>query len=208
MDTWYLENLVCPLDKTPLSLDSDILVSQTGNQYPVVDGVPVMLLKDVRQTHGAASSSLKVAWDGVDDTNEVSRLFVDTLGISNSEKRDLVELVQEDSGNIDPVVAYVIGATSGYTYKHLIGDLEEYPIPTLRLPDVNGESFLELGCNWGRWCIAAARKNYSVVGIDPSLGAIMAARRVAEQLDFDIKGLSVNNFVISSKMLLQKSAGR
>jgi SAM-dependent methyltransferase len=41
---------------------------------------------------------------------------------------------------------------------------------------------LEIGCNWGRWCLAAARRGYRVVGIDPSLEAIAAARRVARQL--------------------------
>jgi len=83
----------------------------------------------------------------------------------------------------------MIGATSGYSYKHLIGNLKSYPIPELRLPEANGKTFLELGCNWGRWCIAAARKGYAVVGIDPSLGAILAARRVAEQLGLPIKYL-------------------
>jgi SAM-dependent methyltransferase len=41
---------------------------------------------------------------------------------------------------------------------------------------------LDVGCNWGRWSIAAARAGYRVVGIDPSLGAIAAARRVSEQM--------------------------
>ena len=30
----------------------------------------------------------------------------------------------------------------------------EYPIPELRLPPGDGRSFLEVGCNWGRWCVA------------------------------------------------------
>jgi SAM-dependent methyltransferase len=42
--------------------------------------------------------------------------------------------------------------------------------------------FLEIGSNWGRWCIAAAQRGYRVVGIDPSLRSILAARRVARQL--------------------------
>jgi ubiquinone/menaquinone biosynthesis C-methylase UbiE len=36
---------------------------------------------------------------------------------------------------------------------------------------------LDVDCNWGRWSISGARKGWHVVGIDPSLGAIMAARR-------------------------------
>jgi len=46
---------------------------------------------------------------------------------------------------------------------------------------------IDIGCNWGRWSIAAARKGYRVVGIDPSLGGVMAARRVAQQLDLAIE---------------------
>jgi ubiquinone/menaquinone biosynthesis C-methylase UbiE len=46
---------------------------------------------------------------------------------------------------------------------------------------------LDIGCNWGRWSIAATKKGYTVVGIDPSLGAIMAARRVANQMGLTIK---------------------
>jgi SAM-dependent methyltransferase len=60
-----------------------------------------------------------------------------------------------------------------------------YPIPDLRLPPGEGRVFLEVGCNWGRWCVSAARRGYSVVGVDPSLDAIRAARHVAEQLGVD-----------------------
>jgi SAM-dependent methyltransferase len=63
--------------------------------------------------------------------------------------------------------------------------LNEYPIPELRLPGGNEKLFLEIGCNWGRWSIAAARLGYRCVGIDPSLKAIRAARGVARQIGID-----------------------
>src|SRR5204863_8472237 len=65
------------------------------------------------------------------------------------------------------------------------GVLDRYPIPVLRLPDGGGRRLLDVGCSWGRWSMAAARNGYRVVGIDPSLGAVMAARRVARDLKFD-----------------------
>ena len=83
---------------------------------------------------------------------------------------------------LDPFVREVIGATCGRLYEHLIADLPEYPIPELRLPPGGRRTFLEVGCNWGRWCVAAARRGYVPTGIDPSLKGIQAARRVAEQL--------------------------
>jgi SAM-dependent methyltransferase len=39
-----------------------------------------------------------------------------------------------------------------------------------------------VGCNWGRWSVAAARLGYRPVGLDPSLGAVLAARRVCRQM--------------------------
>src|SRR5204862_87976 len=38
---------------------------------------------------------------------------------------------------------------------------------------------------WGRWCFAAARRGYVPIGIDPSLEAIAAGRRIARQLGVD-----------------------
>jgi SAM-dependent methyltransferase len=76
----------------------------------------------------------------------------------------------------------MIAATNGCLYVPLIGNLTEYPIPHLRLPRGEGKLFLEIGCHWGRWCVAAARKGYYPVGIDPSLNGIRSARKVAQQL--------------------------
>jgi SAM-dependent methyltransferase len=86
---------------------------------------------------------------------------------------------------IDPFVQEVIGATCGRLYEHLSAELPEYPIPELRLPPGEGRTFLEVGCNWGRWCVAAARRGYRPTGVDPSLKGIQAARRVAGQLGVD-----------------------
>jgi SAM-dependent methyltransferase len=87
-----------------------------------------------------------------------------------------------DMSAVDPFVQNEIVGTNGNLYRHLVGTLPRYPIPVLRLPEAAGEIFLDIGCNWGRWCVAAARKGYRVIGIDPSLDAILAARRVAQQL--------------------------
>lgn len=86
---------------------------------------------------------------------------------------------------IDAVVQEAVAATCGFLYRPMLGRMTEYPIPELRLPPGEGRLFLEVGCHWGRWCVAAARRGYAPVGIDPSLEAILAARRVAAQLDVD-----------------------
>ena len=187
---WYQDELVCPLDHQPLKLSDGFLISSAGRRYPVVDGIPVMLLEDADQTHWVAQRSLKRAQG---DESVIDRrapeLYLESLGINDQERQGIVRLADRGDLDIDPVVSYLVGATCGNTYGHLTGNLKSYPIPDLRLPEVTGDSFLELGCNWGRWCIAAARKGYAAVGIDPSLGAVMAARRVARQLDLPIKYL-------------------
>jgi SAM-dependent methyltransferase len=143
----------------------------------VVEGIPVMLLEDERQTMSLCQSSLRQAWKGPDETE----LYLDSIGLNEAEKRGIAELAGKGP-KIDPAVTFLVSATNGIAYKHLIGILDRYPIPELRLPPGAGKVLLDVGCNWGRWSIAAAKLGYQPVGIDPSLGAVMAARRVARQL--------------------------
>ena len=83
---------------------------------------------------------------------------------------------------IDSYVQRAIGATNGNLYAGLRGRLDCYPIPLLDLPLGAGRRLLDVGSNWGRWTIAAARLGYNAVGIDPSFDAISAARNVARAL--------------------------
>jgi SAM-dependent methyltransferase len=132
-----------------------------------------MLCDDPEPTLWVAQASLKAARQaGQRPQND---MFLDTLGLSESERDAIGRLPM---GPVDPVVSMLVPATSGHLYFARQGKYGSYPIPELRLPDSHGERFLELGCSWGRWCVAAARKGYRVVGIDPSLGAVLAAKRV------------------------------
>jgi SAM-dependent methyltransferase len=113
-------------------------------------------------------------------------LYLESLGVSEAEKNLIVTLADAPATTIDPVVSVILAATNGILYKHLIGRLTIYPIPRLPLPQGEGKLLLDIGCSWGRWSIAAARNGYKVVGIDPSLGALMAAQRVARSMNIDI----------------------
>ena len=182
IDPWFLENLVCPVSHESLEYLNGDLVSVSGRRYPVVEGIPVMLVDKVEQTIGVASESIMRAADEDYADDRAKRFHLESLGISEEEKEVLIKLIDEDTLSIDPVVALLIGATSGYAYQHLIGKLDSYPIPAIRLPKVEGDTLLDIGCNWGRWSLSAARRGYQVIGIDPSLGAVLAARRVGDQL--------------------------
>lgn len=154
--------LVCPRDLGDLRLESGMLACGGGHRYPLARGIPVLLLEDEPPTHAACRTSLVEA-EGLTEPDP------DATG----------------SQDVDPVVQAVVAATCGSLYRHLVGRLETYPIPELRLPPGNGKLFLEIGCSWGRWCVAAARRGYRVVGVDPSLDAIAAARRIAHQLEIE-----------------------
>lgn len=179
-DPWLVEHLACPADRRRLRLDGDSLTCAEAHRYPIVDGVPVMLPEGQSPTMAGTEHSLRRAHGESVDPRRPD-LYLESLGISADEKSGVVELAGR-GGPIDPVVAYLVAATNGLMYRHLVGALKRYPIPSLPLPAGEGRLLLDVGCSWGRWSLAAHARGYEVVGVDPSLGAVMAARRVARQL--------------------------
>lgn len=200
IDSWYIENLVCPLDQQRLVFNDGRLQCRSSHSYPVVDGVPVMLVSGATQTINIADASLKRAESSQLD-GRAPDLHLESLGISDAEKAGVLALSKNGS-KIDPVVAYLVAATNGLMYRHLIGSLDRYPLPELPLTDGGGRSLLDVGCSWGRWTLAASRRGYRAVGIDPSLGAVMAARRVARQLGADV------HYVVGDARFLPFAAGK
>jgi len=160
-DTGLLPLLVCPRHGLPLAQQESSLVCTGGDRYAIIEGIPILLLSEATQTHVEGTRSLEVARQG---------------------QSAMLPQFNVPAGTIDPFVQTSIGATNGSLYQHLVGNMKEYPIPHLRLPAGDSKLFLEIGCSWGRWCIAAARQGYRPVGIDPSLKGVRAARRVAAQL--------------------------
>lgn len=165
VDSVLLGIIACPRDNGHLRFLEGRLCCGCGSTYPVVDGIPILLRDDVEQTHFQAQRSLDVAHGRVKPPAHEERLPGD-LG----------------AAEIDPVVQAGVAGTNGIMYTALIGNLKQYPIPDIDLPAGQGRVFIEIGSNWGRWCIAAARKGYMVIGVDPSLRALRAAARVAAQL--------------------------
>jgi 2-polyprenyl-3-methyl-5-hydroxy-6-metoxy-1,4-benzoquinol methylase len=163
MNEWLSSRLACPRDKQALSRSGDMLTCASGHGYPVFEGIPVMLVDDVDTTHDYITRTLeKVAGKATDDPAPPSEAA--------------------DKDHIDEFVQGEIPYTSGNLYFSVQYKLKRYPIPATRLRPGNGERLLDIGCNWGRWTIAAAQKGYRPIGIDPSLDAVLAARRVSKQL--------------------------
>lgn len=162
-DQWLATNLICPVDHLSLSFDGKHLFCEMNHKYRVLQGIPIMLV------------------DGLDATHHV---FTESIALSRATDEELEQLLPAlpAVNGIDEYVQGMIGATNGTLYKHLRYKLKRYPIPELRLPEGRGKVFLELGCNWGRWCLSASRKGYFAVGIDPSFKGLLAAKRVAKEL--------------------------
>lgn len=166
MNDWLKKHLICPRDKHTLNFRKDELTCPNGHVYPVVSGIPVMLVEESEATHGYIEKTLK----------KVAEMRSGGQTVEESES------VPADENAIDEFVQNEIPYTSGILYIPVQNKLPRYPIPETRLWPGRGERLLDIGCNWGRWSIAAAHKGFRPVGLDPSLEAVMAARRVSRQL--------------------------
>lgn len=176
MNEWLRTHLVCPRDKKHLDLVDDQLTCEDGHAYPVYDGIPIMLVDDAEVTHDYIRQTLEK--------------------VSAKSAAGLDERSGAGEHEIDKYVQGEVPYTSGNLYFSVQHRLVRYPIPELRLPEGNGQSLLDIGCNWGRWSIAAAQKGYRPIGMDPSLDAVLAARRVSKQLDVE------TNFVVGDSRFL------
>jgi SAM-dependent methyltransferase/uncharacterized protein YbaR (Trm112 family) len=158
-----VNDFVCPRDRTALSERGETLVCEDGHEYPYVDGIPVLVVDD------ELSPTQPGYWATPEQIERVRAAVPPPI----------------EGDAVDPYVAELILGTHGNLYKHLSGGMTRYPIPDFPLPRGDGELLLDIGCNWGRWTIAAARAGYRPIGIDPSFEAIVAARRIARQLGVD-----------------------
>ncbi len=156
--------LACPRDQRPLILSGASLICSEGHRYAIVEEIPVLLRDDVSHTHWAATLALEAA----------------RLGAALDDWA-----APRPAEGVHPYVQEGIGATGGNLYRSLIGRLPKYPIPELPLPEGGGRTLVDVGCNWGRWTIAAARRGYHAIGVDPSLQALLAARAVCAQLGLE-----------------------
>ena len=161
---WLDDNLVCPYDGSPLTA-ADKRVCAAGHDFPVVHGVPVVLRHDVPPTHHLWRTTAD------DITRHAARPLFD-VGAGGSA--------------IDPFVERWLVATCGLLYRRYRRPLARYPIPDIALPPGEGRVLLDVGSNWGRWALAAARAGYRVVAIDPWLEAALAGTRIARQLDIPV----------------------
>ena len=172
LDYWFLENLVCPVDKSAMSQMKDQLICNKNNHnYSIFKNIPIMLVKEKIPTH---SGLFQNTWNIINGKNAIE----ENLPMQKSEKY------------VDFFVQKMVAATNSHFYKNLIGKLPRYPIPHFPFTSpTKGQLLLDVGCSWGRWCFSASKSGFIPVGIDPDLESILAAKRVAKQLNVDSRFL-------------------
>src|SRR5207237_10307095 len=63
-DTRLLPILVCPRDHLPLKYENSSLRCERGHRYAIIEGVPILLVSEIPQTHIEGTRSLVVAEEG------------------------------------------------------------------------------------------------------------------------------------------------
>lgn len=159
MQAWVEAILTCPRDGGGLSLDGESLSCPAGHAYPIVQGIPVMLIEEVEPTHGAIRETLS-QWRELSTSPDVDR------GTTKVHPFVLTELVK----------------TCGNMYRG-VSQLPDYPIPRFPLaPEADEATLIDIGSNWGRWSVSASRNGFRVVGLEPSLLSALAGQEIARQL--------------------------
>jgi ubiquinone/menaquinone biosynthesis C-methylase UbiE/uncharacterized protein YbaR (Trm112 family) len=171
MKKWLEESLVCPRDKQSFEKKDNRLVCSNGHSYPVIDGIPIMLVDEEAPTHDYITDSLNEA-----EKIEAGEQLGEFLDLDKKENAE---------GEIDAFVQGEVPYTCGNLYFSVQHTLTRYPFPNIPISSGDGKRLLDVGCNWGRWTIPAQKKGYDAVGIDPSLKAVLAARRISRQLGVD-----------------------
>lgn len=165
-DSWLLDNVVCPVDHCPLSREGNWLCStiNPSRKYPIAYGIPVLLRDDIEPTAWWARESLKRA-------NAIA------------DGRPDHDYYDCNDDEIHPHVRGILESTGGHLYAAVKQSIQDYPIPGIRVSRRSESQFLlDCGCNWGRWTFSSARCGIPSIGVDPSLGAVIAARQIRRRL--------------------------
>lgn len=158
-----IDGLVCPRDRRPLELDGWTLRCPEGHAFPYPDGIAVLVDLELEPTQ-------RDYWAHAED---VERMRAEAPP-------------EVDGDEVDPYVAQLMVGTHGNLYRAL-ERIPRYPIPPFPREAGENARLLDIGCNWGRWTLAAARAGFDATGVDPSLEAIVAATRIGRQLGADAR---------------------
>src|SRR5437868_2878039 len=110
IDEWYLTNLVCCVDHTPLEYRNGHLVSDKGRKYPVVDGVPIMLSEEENFTHGHMLLALKRARGEIAPDVRAPHLYIEAMTQPESMREAIAQMANKGDNAVDPYVSHMVAS--------------------------------------------------------------------------------------------------
>jgi|TARA_B110000261_G_C13067927_1_gene350912 ubiquinone/menaquinone biosynthesis C-methylase UbiE/uncharacterized protein YbaR (Trm112 family) len=169
IDQWYLDNLVCPIDKSQLAYENNQMhCIKHSHIYNIFRGIPIMLVDKYQKTNNLHS--------------------LRTVNIVEGREKLRFDLQRDLKKNeIDPLVQEIIAETNSNFYTKAVGKLKTYTIPDFPISTNDNKHLLDVGCGWGRWCISSSKSGFDTIGIDPCIDSIMAAIRISKQLNIKTK---------------------
>ena len=189
INNWLINNLVCPISKLPLVKKKNYFLSKNGEMYPIVNNIPIMIPLHKKPNHFSAYKSLYFSKKIESNKDKKNQYFIETTTMSKLEKKLVYKKLEILNNNKESdlkkniaIVSGLVAATNGIAYKVSDGNLDELPIPIIpkKINKHLVKPTLDIGCNWGRWSIACSDKKNIIIGIDPSLGAVIAASNLAK----------------------------
>lgn len=180
MERW-LELLVDPVERKPLSVDGARLVAQNGAHYPIVDGIPVLLRSDIAPTFLGMQRSLELSGHAL---RGLPIDPIDALHLGETARAQIRQRVAAGEDAAEAVIQRFLLLTNGLGYRTAL-PRGAVPIPQFPLCGA-GHRLLDVGCSWGRWTMAAARAGFTAIGVDPLLGPLLAGKRFAARNGFTV----------------------
>ncbi len=160
--------IVSPNDGTRLTLEGDdveTLVSETGDRFPIVEDVPILL-------NDAAAPNFD---EHFAITKDIAKKY------SAGDRSCLPDFYMD----FDKTIQHYEDCAGGYA--GLMYD--DVPFKGFSLPFLpnrewgRGKAFLDVGSGWGRWVLGAGLSGYAGIGVDPTLTNILHGKTIAKMLN-------------------------
>ncbi|MGH6955936.1 MAG: class I SAM-dependent methyltransferase [Caulobacteraceae bacterium] len=157
IDPALLALLRCPASGLTLRQQGLKLVSaDDGHEYAIASGIPCLIASGLAPTHGNYTPLIEHS----------SKLAGEPFLAADT------QLIEYLNGMLVP--------TCGNLFRGVtVSSLDCLPIPP---SECFASPMLDIGCNWGRWTIAAARAGVRVIGVDIHLEGLLYAQQLARRL--------------------------
>src|SRR5262245_55487614 len=114
--TDWVSILACPVDRAALCAKGSKLLCSKGHEYPVIQGIPVLVPPPDRDATLWVLDASRRAADGSLRDELLPGHWLETAAISAAERNEVVRLAKTKPA-IDPLAAMLVAATNGLLYR-------------------------------------------------------------------------------------------